>query len=195
MVRGPIRQTQPTACREVSDPQNTTDTPETRRSIQSCQSRLARPPASRPIAARVPQGPSLRPLRGCGTRARAAVGRPHAPSALIRAHGHPDEDMRPPWPCSIRNTAVRFSVDLQHAPAEGVRGQEAAGRAGRAGRAAGEGGRPLVAAGGRPRTFTAVPQPDRPRATDLFASLWKFVASGLLGASFCFSEAEFCFQK
>ena len=37
---------------------------------------------------------------------------------------------------------------------KGVRGQEAAGRAGRAGRAAGEGGRPLVAAGGRPRTLT-----------------------------------------
>ena len=95
------------------------DTHETRRCIQSRQSRLTRPPASRPIAARVPQGPSLRPLRGCGTRARAAVGRPHAPSALLRAHAHPDEDMRPPWPCSIRCSAVRFIVDLQDTPAEG----------------------------------------------------------------------------
>ena len=69
-----------------------------------------------------------------------------------------------------------------------VRGKEAAGRAGRAG----EGGRPLVAAGGRPRTFTAVPQPDRPRATGLSASIWKFVASGLHGSLFCVSDAEFC---
>ena len=118
-------------------------------------------------------------------------GRPHAPSVLTWAHGRPDDEKRPPRPSSIRYSVVRFNVYLQDAPVEGMRGKEAAGRAGRAG----EGGRPLVAAGGRPRTFTAVPQPDRPRATGLFASLWKFVASGLLGAFFCFSEAEFCFQK
>ena len=67
--------------------------------------RLTRPPASRPFAARVPQGPSLRPLWGSGTRARAAIGRSAALWALTLAHGHPGEDMRPPWPCSIRCSA------------------------------------------------------------------------------------------
>ena len=151
MVRGPIRQTQPTACREDSDPQNTMDTPEKRRSIQSRQSRLARPPASRPTAARVPQGPSLRPLRGSGTRARAAVGRPHAPSALTWPQAHPKDAMRPPWPCSIRNTAVRFSVDLQHAPAEGCERTGSGWQGGQGGQGGGR-GRAATRCGGRAAT-------------------------------------------
>ena len=139
MVRGPIRQTQPTACRKDSDPQITTETHETRRSIHSRQSRLAQPPASRPIAARVPQGPSLRPLRGCGTRARAAVGRPHAPSALTWAHGRPDDEKRPPRPSSIRYSVVRFNVYLQDAPAEGCERTGSGWQGGQGGQGGGRG--------------------------------------------------------
>ena len=138
------------------------ETHETRRCIHSTQSRHARPPASRPIAARVHQGPSLRPLRGTGTRARAAVGRPHPPSALIWAYALPEDDMRPPWPCSIRCSAVCFNVDLQDAPAEGCERKGSGWQGGQGGRGrARAGGHSLRRAGGHtpsPRSHSRTEQ-------------------------------------